>query len=76
MPAGHRGPGGVTAALGSSTFSLPICSPFLEARARSRCHTLFQASLAFGDGVASVPVLSQQRGFYAAGVFSITSAVI
>lgn len=75
MPAGHRGPEGVTAAAGSSAFFFPICSPFLEARARSRCHTSFQASLAFGDVVASEPVLSQPRGFNTAGVFSIIFAV-
>lgn len=59
MAAGHRGPGGVAAASGSSTGFFPICSPFLEARARSRYHMWFQASLAFGDGVTSEPVLSQ-----------------
>lgn len=68
--ADHRALGGPTTAPGSSTLSLPICSPFFEAGARSRSHTLER-------WLPQHLVLSQQRGFYAAGGvwinFTITS---
>ena len=65
-----------TAAPSSSMLPLPVCSPFLKARAQSRSHTLFQASLALEALPPQCFILSQQRGFNTEGVFSVTFTIV